>query len=51
MQPMSIVLRVESLKQAKAALNGKSLAFEVGADQIEMGTTGTLGLRIILREM
>jgi hypothetical protein len=50
-QPMSIVLRVESLKRAEAALNGKDLALQVGADQIEMGTTGTLGLRIILREI
>jgi hypothetical protein len=50
-QPMSIVLRVESLKRAKDALNGNNLSFEAIADQIELGTAGTSGLRIILREM
>jgi hypothetical protein len=48
--PESIVLKVESLTRAEAALNRKNLGCEVRPDQIELAATHMSGLRIILRE-
>jgi hypothetical protein len=50
LQPLSIVLRVESLKRAEAALKRKNLTFEVRPDQVELRVADTFGLQIVLKE-
>jgi hypothetical protein len=50
LQPLSIVLRVESLKRAEAALKRKNLAFEVRHGQLELRPAHTFGLRIVLKQ-
>jgi len=50
LQPLSIVLRVESLKRAQAALKRKNLTFEVRPDQVELRVADTFGLQIVLKE-
>lgn len=50
LQPESVVLKIESLEKANTVLLRKNLAHKVSPDQIEVDTTHTSGLRIILRE-
>ena len=46
----SIVLQVASLEKAKLALAQRQLVGKLAPDSVELDTTKTLGLRIILKE-
>lgn len=50
LQIQSIVLRVESLKRAKFVLSQRGLVGRLKPGSVELDTTKTWGLRIILRE-
>ena len=50
MQIESILLRVESLEKAKAALSQRRLLGRIAADHVELDPAKTSGLRITLRE-